>query len=218
MNITISTDVPQSAALLVADITFQNSEYDPMLWDTLLHPLMEELQQSLSVEDIREDPRIQATKEAYRYLGLDPSRYRPSSDSLLRRVIKGSGLYQINTLVDVNNYLSLKFRLPIGSYDVAQLTGPIDYGVGKMGDSYQGIGKKELKLAGFPLLRDQQGPFGSPISDSVRGMISSGTTRGMMVVYCFGQSSKELQELQQQLEDTLAFIFPEGKVIFQSIA
>jgi DNA/RNA-binding domain of Phe-tRNA-synthetase-like protein len=104
--------------------------------------------------------------------GLDPTRYRPSSESLLRRAVKGKGLYLINSIVDLINYFSLKTLWPMGLYDADQIVPPMEWRSGNDGESYEGIGRDKLNLAHFPLLVDAVGPFGSPISDSMRTRVT----------------------------------------------
>ena len=112
-----------------------------------------------------------------------PTRYRPSSESLLRRAVKGKGLYFINSAVDLINYFSLKTLWPIGLYDADRLTPPITWRVGQEGESYEGIGRDRLNLTHFPLLVDQEGPFGSPISDSMRSRVTQECTRILWITF-----------------------------------
>jgi DNA/RNA-binding domain of Phe-tRNA-synthetase-like protein len=113
-------------------------------------------------------PTVQKIRTIFHRSGLDPTRYRPSSESLLRRAVKGKGLYFINSVVDLINYFSLKSLCPMGLYDAEKLVPPIEWRIGKPGETYEGIGRDMLNLANFPLLSDAGGPFGSPISDSMR--------------------------------------------------
>ena len=115
--------------------------------------------------------------------GLEPTRYRPSSESLLRRAVKGKGLYFINSVVDLINYFSLKTLWPIGLYDADKLKPPIAWRVGQEGESYEGIGRDRLNLAHFPLLVDEEGPFGSPISDSMRSRVTEECTRILWITF-----------------------------------
>lgn len=216
MNIKRSKLLPDSAHLAVTELNFINSKYDQELWKKHLAPLIRQLEQVYTPEEIRNDQRIAATRSAYKGLELDPSRYRPSSEALLRRVSKGQGIYHINTLVDLNNYLSLMLRLPIGSYDMNQLNDEITYGIGRQGDSYQGIGKA-ITISNFPILLDSVGPFGSPIADSARTLISLDTTHALLVVYCFGQGTNELQEIQQQIKGTIEATMSNAEIMEQTI-
>lgn len=130
-------------------------------------------------------PEIEAARLAYRALGKDPGRYRASSEALLRRLAQGRTLYQINTLVDINNLLSVQSRHPVGAYDLERLQEPLRLRRGCIGESYKGIGKELVNLEGMPVLADEQGAFGSPTSDSERAMISPGRRRAALVVFAF---------------------------------
>jgi DNA/RNA-binding domain of Phe-tRNA-synthetase-like protein len=129
---------------------------------------------------------VVATRAAYRALGKDPSRYRPSAEALLRRLGQGKGLFRVNNVVDTNNLVSLRTGFSIGSYDRSRLDGPLALRRGRAGESYAGIGRGLLNLEGLPVLADRLGPFGSPTSDSERSMIGPGTAALLMVVYGFG--------------------------------
>src|SRR4029077_10810148 len=50
---------------------------------------------------VLESQQILATRAAYKALGKDPARYSGSAEALLRRVIAGKGLPQINAVVDI---------------------------------------------------------------------------------------------------------------------
>lgn len=133
-----------------------------------------------------ECPRIQSTRGAYKALGKDPSRYRPSAEALLRRIVSGKGLPRINTLVDIINLVCVESRLPIGLYDLAHVRGQILFRVGRAGETYRGIGNFELNLEGLSVLCDEAGPHGSPTRDSERTMISSSTQSVTAILISFG--------------------------------
>jgi DNA/RNA-binding domain of Phe-tRNA-synthetase-like protein len=126
---------------------------------------------------------IAATREMYRRLGKDPSRYRGSPEALLRRVRAGKELYRIHNVVDVINLVSLRTLLPIGLYDVARLRPPLVLRRGGAGEAYDGIGKEQLNLEALPVLADAEGPFGSPTSDSRRTSVTETTREVVAVVF-----------------------------------
>src|SRR5689334_12007105 len=74
---------------------------------------------------VRQQPAadVAAVRTIYKRVGLDPTKTRPSSEALLRRVRKGDALPRINSLVDVCNWCSLEFQLPYGLYDAAHVEG-----------------------------------------------------------------------------------------------
>jgi DNA/RNA-binding domain of Phe-tRNA-synthetase-like protein len=144
------------------------------------------IQSSMKVEEISEIPAISSTRKAYRAFGKDPARYRPSSEALMRRVVKGYGLYRVNNVVDIVNLVSLETGFSIGGYDIVNILPPIVMSVGKDDDIYNGIGRGELNIEGLPVLRDQLGAFGSPTSDSTRTSVVDDTQKFMMVIFGFG--------------------------------
>jgi DNA/RNA-binding domain of Phe-tRNA-synthetase-like protein len=113
-----------------------------------------------------------AVRGMYRRFGVDPTKTRPSSEALLRRVRKGDALPRINNVVDVCNWCSLEFQVPYGLYDLARVRGPIVLRTGAPGESYPGIRKDDVHLEGRLVLADDEGPFGNPTSDSARTMVT----------------------------------------------
>jgi DNA/RNA-binding domain of Phe-tRNA-synthetase-like protein len=135
---------------------------------------------------VLESPQIEATRKAYKALGKDPARYRGSAEALLRRVVAGKGLPQINAVVDAINLVSVESRLPVGLYDLGHVTGEIVFRAGVAGETYKGIGKYELNLEGLPLFADAAGPHGSATSDSERTMVTAATKEVLAVIVSFG--------------------------------
>ncbi len=132
---------------------------------------------------IREDD-VAAVRTMYKRVGLDPTKTRPSSEALLRRIRKGDPLPRINSMVDVCNWCSLEFQLPYGLYDLAHVEGErVEMRLGRDGESYAGIRKDEVHVGGRITLADARGPFGNPTSDSARTMVTTATTRALVVVF-----------------------------------
>jgi DNA/RNA-binding domain of Phe-tRNA-synthetase-like protein len=126
---------------------------------------------------------IDAARALYRVFGIDPTKTRPSSEALLRRVRRGEPLPRINTAVDVCNWCSLEVQLPYGLYDAGLLEPPLALRRGAAGDAYAGIGKAVVRLDGRPALFDARGPFGNPTSDSARTMTTVRTREVVAVVF-----------------------------------
>jgi len=124
-----------------------------------------------------------AVRTMYKRVGLDPTKTRPSSEALLRRVRKGDPLPRINSMVDVCNWCSLEFQLPYGLYDAARIEGEVELRIGRAGESYPGIRKDDVHVDGRIALADRVGPFGNPTSDSARTMVTTATTRALLVVF-----------------------------------
>ena len=143
-------------------------------------------------------PQVEATRVAYRALGKDPARYRNSAEALLRRVVGGKGLPQINAVVDVINLVSVESRLPVGLYDLGHVVGDIVFRAGRAGETYKGIGKYDLNLEGLPLFADTVGPHGSATSDSERTMVTAETKEILAVIVSFG-GAESLDRWTQRL-------------------
>jgi DNA/RNA-binding domain of Phe-tRNA-synthetase-like protein len=124
-----------------------------------------------------------AVRTMYKRVGIDPTKTRPSSEALLRRVRKGDTLPRINSMVDVCNWCSFEFQLPYGLYDAAHLQGDVTLRIGREGESYPGIRKDDVHVGGRIALVDAAGPFGNPTSDSARTMVTTATRAGLLVVF-----------------------------------
>jgi DNA/RNA-binding domain of Phe-tRNA-synthetase-like protein len=135
---------------------------------------------------VLEVPQIHTTRAGYKALGKDPARYRGSAEALLRRVISGKGLPQINSVVDVINLVSVESHLPVGLYDLAHVNGDIVFRTGRAGETFKGIGKYDLNLEGLPVFCDELGPHGSPTSDSERTMVTDQTKHVLAIIISFG--------------------------------
>ena len=134
---------------------------------------------------VRMNPPAETTavRTMYKRVGIDPTKTRPSSEALLRRVRKGDALPRINSMVDVCNWCSFEFQLPYGLYDAAKIQGDVTLRIGRDGESYPGIRKDDVHVNGRIALVDAAGPFGNPTSDSARTMVTTETTRGLLVVF-----------------------------------
>lgn len=154
---------------------------------------IQSLAQSLSIESISKIPTIAASRKGYKACGKDPARYRLSAEALLRRVVSGKGLYQINNVVDQLNFVSISTGFSIGGYDIDQIYGNISLGIGRADEPYTGIGRGELNIEFLPVFRDENGAFGTPTSDSSRTEVTHKTSRFLMVILDF-ENSDSLDE------------------------
>lgn len=147
--------------------------------------------------------RLKITRSLYSSLGIDPTKTRPSSEALLRRVLKGKSLYNINSLVDICNLCSLHFLLSLGLYDRDKIVGEtIKLRKGKSGENYAGIGKENINITGKFALVDKIGPFGNPSADSYKTKITLETIRALFVVFVpFKYEQKMLNEKLNFIEE-----------------
>lgn len=150
-------------AMLVADVV--NTSHSEGLWAEI-NEACKNCKATLTTETLKEIPGIAATRRVYRVCGKDPSRYRPASEALIRRILQGKTLYQIDTLVDLINLASIFFGYSIGAFDADKFVGDtLTLGIGREGEPYEGIGRGMINIAGLPIYRDTQGGVGTPTSD-----------------------------------------------------
>jgi DNA/RNA-binding domain of Phe-tRNA-synthetase-like protein len=192
------TVAPEIAAIVRAGVLWLDEatvvEHDPRM-DV---PLAE------AETAVRANPpaEITAVRTMYKRVGIDPTKTRPSSEALLRRVRRGEPLPRINSMVDVCNWCSFEFQLPYGLYDAAHILGDVELRLGREGESYPGIRKDAVHVAGRITLADGHGPFGNPTSDSARTMVTTATTRALLVV--FAPREVDMARLASVLDRTSA--------------
>ncbi len=150
------------------------------------------------IDSINKRPAIQANRQAYRAFGKDPNRYRVSSEALCRRIVRGLGLYRINTLVDLINLVSIRSGYAIGAFDTHQIEGErLTLGVGHENELFHGIGRGALNIEGLPVYRDLSGGIGTPTSDEERTKLTLDTTRMLVLINDYGD--------ELPLDETIAF-------------
>ena len=115
---------------------------------------------------------IATARAMYRAIGQDPTRNRPSSEALYRRLKKGLGLPRVNALVDTLNVCSVTLLLPFGCYDADRIEGDVVCRVGQEGEGYEGVGNRHVNVGGRYTVADDRGPFGNPSMDSKRTSIA----------------------------------------------
>lgn len=166
--------------------------------------LTQSVAEVLEVPDINKQPAIAATRAAYKALGKDPNRYRPSQEQLTRRIVRGLGLYHVDALVDSGNMVSLACGSSIGVFDRDKIEGDtLTLGVGCEGEPYEGIGRGPLNIAGLPVLRDSVGGIGTPTSDNERTKVGPDTRRVSVVINVYAPDAMSPADICAMMEDVL---------------
>lgn len=159
-----------------------NSPTSPALWEEMLQA-GKTIVARYTTDTIKDHPGITATRTAYKACGKDPSRYRPASEQLARRILQGKSLYSVDTLVDLGNLVSIAAGYPTGLLDADRIEGEqLTLGIGRAEEPYEGIGRGPLNVEGLPLYRDACGGVASPTSDSTRTMLSASTTHLLFII------------------------------------
>ena len=172
------------------------------MWTYLKKDIFKRTKDAIFDYGINELPNIKEPRQAYKAFGKDPSRYRVSSEALIRRIGQGKGLYEVNTVVDVNNLISIQSGFSAGSYDASKIGEELIFRVGREYETYKGIGKDEIKIDGLPVLADDEGAIGSSTSDSERAMITGDTTEVLTLIYSFSEN----QDLERAIEYGSAYL------------
>ena len=184
MKIEIYSEVQEKCPILKLAIIrceVRNSCTSDALWqemETQIH----RIKATFSIEEINKRPEIAATRQAYKALGKDPNRYRPSAEALCRRIVREIEIYKVSTLVDIINLVSIRSGFSIGGFDIAKIQGDVVLGVGTAEDEFEAIGRGLLNVEGLPLYRDQIAGIGTPTSDNERTKITDSTTRLLMII------------------------------------
>lgn len=182
--------------------TVRNTLHSEGLWQEI-DAFTRELQATETVDSIKQQTAIVATREAYRACGKDPSRYRPSAEALRRRLLRGLDLYQIDTLVDLINLVSLRTGYSIGGFDADKIQGTnLCLGIGKTDEEFEGIGRGPLNIEGLPVYRDAIGGIGTPTSDHERTKMDIETTHILALINGYS-GEKGLQEAAEMTLDLL---------------
>lgn len=203
-NLTLSSEIKQRCpeyrgAAVSAEVT--NTAYSEGLWEEI-NAFTQELRTHDTTDSIKLQPVISATREAYKRCGKDPSRYRPSAEALRRRLLRGLELYQIDTLVDLINLVSLRTGHSIGGFDADKIQGEsLELGIGRADEPFEGIGRGVLNIEGLPVYRDQVGGIGTPTSDHERTKMDLGTRHILAVIngYNGSEGLKEAAEMTLEL-------------------
>lgn len=168
--------------LEIAEMTGINNRYQPEPYEELVK-LGKECYLRWSNQNPSEILELQAARDMFKLAGIDPTKRRPSSEALLRRALKEKGYNSVNKLVDIANWCSLDFLLPICVYDSARITGRLHGRIGKEAEGYIAIDNKYLNLSGRFLISDEEGALGSPIKDSLRTRVSQKTEEAVLLIF-----------------------------------
>ena len=185
------------------EATVVNSPYSETLWQDI-DGFCNKFRKELTTESLKEIASIAATRRVYKACGKDPSRYRPASEALIRRILQGKGLYQLNTLVDLVNLASIAFGYSIGGFDADKFEGDtLTLGIGREGEPYEGIGRGMINIQGLPVYRDAKGGVGTPTSDNERTKISEHTSHLLVLINGYDGNEQRVRQNAEYIQDLL---------------
>lgn len=192
--------------VLQIEAEIENPDTPETLWAEL-EALAADVHGRYAMEMVNKRPAIAATRTAYKACGKEPNRYRPSSEALMRRMVKGLELYRTAAVIDLINLLSVACGHSIGGFDADRIDGDtVTLGIGREGEPYEAIGRGPLNIAGMPVWRDNTGGIGTPTSDNERTKLSPSTRRLLMIVNMYGDEMPvaDIEALARRLLVTYA--------------
>lgn len=192
--------------VLQIEAEIENPDTPEALWADL-EALAADVHGRYAMEMVNKRPAIAATRTAYKACGKEPNRYRPSSEALMRRMVKGLELYRTAAVIDLINLLSVACGHSIGGFDADRIDGDtVTLGIGREGEPYEAIGRGPLNIAGMPVWRDNTGGIGTPTSDNERTKLSPSTRRLLMIVNMYGDEMPvaDIEALARRLLVTYA--------------
>jgi DNA/RNA-binding domain of Phe-tRNA-synthetase-like protein len=204
LEITISTNLKDQIPHFKAGIiTYSNIEVgpSPQMLKGRLQLFQESLFFDLQEKEFTDFKGIKEWREIFKTVGTNPSRYRPSAEALYRRIKKQNYIPSVHSAIDLNNFFSLRFEIPIGIYDKKNLSGDVTIKIGEANDEYMGLNGRINSLQHMIASFDQTGPFGSPFVDSERTKVTENTKHALQVIYF--SSSTPIEEANKQTKSLM---------------
>lgn len=199
--------------VLQVEAEIDNGETDDLLWEALCR-FMEAFRATHEMPDINKRPEIAATRQAYKTLGKEPNRYRPSAEALCRRAVKGLDLYRTLKAIDVVNLISMQTGHSIGGFDADKIQGDtITLGVGAHEEPFAAIGRGELNIEFLPIYRDDVGGIGTPTSDNERTKLTPATKNLLLTINVY-DSETDIEALIPMVKEALEIYLDARNICF----
>lgn len=150
---------------------------------------------------LREEPVFRAYRDFFWRIGIDPTKIRPAAEALIRRVLRGSPLPKINTLVDAYNLASMETGIALAAFGMDQIEERLLMREGREGEQFLGIGmEKPLTLKGGEVIVEDGKSIIAiyPYRDAEKSKITLQTKRAFMLVCGVpGISEETLEECKR---------------------
>lgn len=186
-----------------------NSKDYPQI-ETMLDQNMAEAKERFNDVNVKQDPQIVPYREAFRKIDINPNRYPCSVEALFKRLSKGKDLPHINPLVDLNNAISMKYTLPMGTHTLDGIQDDIEMRLAEEGDTFEALGSGKIESP-------DEGEVVYAVGHEVRtrrwtwrqskfGMITSETKKVFFPIDGFSDFNKDkvdqaVQDLAKNLEE-----------------
>ena len=206
MKVIVSQEIERACPVFVGacvEAQVVNTPYNEALWQEI-EAMGERFRQELTTESLKDMTSIAATRRVYKACGKDPSRYRPASEALIRRILQGKELYQRDTLVDLVILASIAFVYSIGGFDADRFVGDtLTLGIGREGEPYEGIGRGMINIHGLPVYRDAEGGVGTPTSDHERTKMTIDTRHLVVLINGYDGNEQRVRKNAEYIQKLL---------------
>ena len=206
MKVIVSQEIERACPAFVGacvEAQVVNTPYNEALWQEI-EAMGERFRQELTTESLKDMTSIAATRRVYKACGKDPSRYRPASEALIRRMLQGKQLYQRDTLVDLVNLASIAYGYSIGGFDADRFVGDtLTLGIGREGEPYEGIGRGMINIHGLPVYRDAEGGVGTPTSDHERTKMTIDTRHLVVLINGYDGDEQRVRRNAEYIQELL---------------
>jgi len=206
MKVIVSQEIERACPAFVGacvEAQVVNTPYNEALWQEI-EAMGERYRQELTTESLKDMTSIAATRRVYKACGKDPSRYRPASEALIRRILQGKELYQRDTLVDLVNLASIAYGYSIGGFDADRFVGDtLTLGIGREGEPYEGIGRGIINIHGLPVYRDAEGGVGTPTSDHERTKMTIDTRHLVVLINGYDGNEQRVRKNAEYIQELL---------------
>ena len=206
MKVIVSQEIERACPAFVGacvEAQVVNTPYNEALWQEI-EAMGERFRQELTTESLKDMTSIAATRRVYKACGKDPSRYRPASEALIRRILQGKELYQRDTLVDLVNLASIAYGYSIGGFDADRFVGDtLTLGIGREGEPYEGIGRGMINIHGLPVYRDAEGGVGTPTSDHERTKMTIDTRHLVVLINGYDGNEQRVRKNAEYIQELL---------------
>ena len=206
MKVIVSQEIERACPAFVGacvEAQVVNTPYNEALWQEI-EAMGERYRQELTTESLKDMTSIAATRRVYKACGKDPSRYRPASEALIRRILQGKELYQRDTLVDLVNLASIAYGYSIGGFDADRFVGDtLTLGIGREGEPYEGIGRGIINIHGLPVYRDAEGGVGTPTSDHERTKMTIDTRHLVVLINGYDGDEQRVRKNAEYIQELL---------------
>lgn len=206
MKVIVSQEIERACPAFVGacvEAQVVNTPYNEALWQEI-EAMGERYRQELTTESLKDMTSIAATRRVYKACGKDPSRYRPASEALIRRMLQGKQLYQRDTLVDLVNLASIAYGYSIGGFDADRFVGDtLTLGIGREGEPYEGIGRGMINIHGLPVYRDAEGGVGTPTSDHERTKMTIDTRHLVVLINGYDGDEQRVRRNAEYIQELL---------------